>query len=74
MAWDMNALLIEKLDHEDIALLPFGGLCCVVRAAVAVAETSFDDNIPIQELVGILPALTRFEERWRIGGKLFCPS
>lgn len=75
MAWDMNVLLIEKLKAEpEISHLPFGGLCCVVRAAVAVAQSgkmlgAEYDKIGGSDVAPILPSLGKFSERWKVGSK-----
>jgi hypothetical protein len=75
MAWDMNVLLIEKLKVEpDISHLPFGGLCCVVRSAVAVAQSGKElggdyDDIDERNITTIVPSLGKFAERWKVGGE-----
>lgn len=73
MAWEMNVLLIEKLKHEfAVSHLPFGGLCCAVRAAVAVVESGAygaEESITARDIEGILDPLRKFEKGWRIGSK-----
>lgn len=40
MAWDMVRVGMQRIgSEEEIAELPFAGLCCVIRAGVAVLET-----------------------------------
>ena len=41
MAWDMVKVAISKIENEEeVKRLPFAGLCCVLRAGMAVLETN----------------------------------
>lgn len=72
MAWDMVRVMIQKVkSKEEILLLPLAGLCCVIRAAVAVLETrrfGEEDEWTDAEVRGFLRVLEWFAERWSVGG------
>lgn len=71
MAWDMVRVCIQILKSEqEIPNLPFGGICCVLRAGLAVLETRefIDaDVIPEEELEGYMRVLKWFSSRWSVG-------
>ncbi|KAF2864952.1 hypothetical protein BDV95DRAFT_613101 [Massariosphaeria phaeospora] len=69
MAWDMVRVGIEKIDVETyIGQLPVAGLCCVLRAAVAVMETQeVAEAVDPDELVGLERIMIAFKERWGVG-------
>lgn len=75
MAWDMIRVMIEKIENEDdLPCLPFAGVCCVIRAAIAVLETGQDGNVDMpngDEITGFLKILGWFARRWSVGGG-FC--
>ena len=72
MAWDMVRVMIEKIENEDdLPCLPFAGVCCVIRAAIAVLETGQDGNTDMpneDEITGFLKILGWFSRRWSVGG------
>ena len=74
MAWDMVRIAIKKVQSKnEIARLPFAGLCCVLRAGLAVLETREymeEDLIEQQvELDGYVKILGWFSTRWGIGNE-----
>jgi hypothetical protein len=73
MAWDMVRVAIQKISNEtEIPHLPFAGLCCVLRAGLAVLETKEfvnEDVIEDGEVHGFKQILEWFARRWGIGGE-----
>lgn len=73
MAWDMVQVMIRKIEREEeLLFLPFAGVCCVIRAAIAVFETRMYadvDELSHEDISGFLRILTWFSGRWSIGGK-----
>jgi hypothetical protein len=71
MAWDMVRVAIEKIQSEaEIPHLPFAGLCCVLRAGLAVMETKEfvnEDVVKHDEVCGFRQILEWFAARWGIG-------
>lgn len=69
MAWDMICLLISKLsDESSVSRLPFGSLCCTMRATVTITETAeIEPGIDDVEMMLVLPVLRKFADRWKIG-------
>ncbi|KAF2845694.1 hypothetical protein T440DRAFT_493260 [Plenodomus tracheiphilus IPT5] len=71
MAWDMVRTAIQKIQFEaEIPHLPFAGLCCVLRAGVAVIETAefMAEEVTEPEEIGeFLKILDWFSVRWSIG-------
>lgn len=74
MAWDMVRVAIQKVQFEgEIAHLPFAGLCCVLRAGLAVIETSeYMVEVVVEpgELGDFFKILDWFGTRWAIGRDL----
>jgi hypothetical protein len=73
MAWDMVRVAIEKIQNEaEIPYLPFAGLCCVLRAGLAVMETKEfvnEDVVNNDEVYGFRQILDWFAARWGIGSE-----
>jgi hypothetical protein len=73
MAWDMVHVMIQKVQREDdVPCLPFAGVCCVLRAAIAVLETTryaSGDQPSVEEIRSFLVVLGWFACRWGVGGK-----
>jgi hypothetical protein len=73
MAWDMVRVAIQKIPSEaEIPYLPFAGLCCVLRAGLAVLETKDfvnEDVVEDGEVHGFKQILEWFARRWGIGGE-----
>jgi hypothetical protein len=71
MVWDMVRVAIEKVQSEaEIAHLPFAGLCCVLRAGLAVVETKEfvnEDVVSNDEIQGFRQIIEWFAARWSIG-------
>ncbi|KAI8932949.1 hypothetical protein NX059_010418 [Plenodomus lindquistii] len=71
MAWDMVRVAIRKIQFkEEIPHLPFAGLCCVLRAGLAVFETAefmAEDVTEPGEIADFLKILDWFSTRWTIG-------
>ncbi|KAF1980344.1 hypothetical protein BU23DRAFT_594590 [Bimuria novae-zelandiae CBS 107.79] len=71
MAWDMVHVMIEKIETEDdLPYLPFAGVCCVIRAGIAVFETSkygSGDEPSNEEIHGFLTILEWFARQWSVG-------
>lgn len=71
MAWDMVRVAIQKIQSEaEIAHLPFAGLCCVLRAGLAVLETkefSGEEIVDRGELDGFGRIVEWFASRWGLG-------
>ncbi|KAL5453507.1 hypothetical protein PMIN07_007923 [Paraphaeosphaeria minitans] len=71
MAWDMVHVMIQKIQREeDLPSLPFAGVCCVIRAAIAVLETkryTSDEEPRAEEVHGVLLVLSWFARRWSVG-------
>ncbi|KAH9869880.1 hypothetical protein J1614_006801 [Plenodomus biglobosus] len=71
MAWDMVRVAIQKIQSEgEISHLPFAGLCCVLRAGLAVLETSefmAEEVTQPGEISEFLKILDWFSARWSIG-------
>lgn len=73
MAWDMVPVATSKINGEEgVGRLPFAGLCCVIRAGLAVVETGefFSDKDRV-DMEGELEAFSRivglFKTRWGVG-------
>jgi len=73
MAWDMVKVLNNKVENEEIlSYLPFAGLCCVIRAAIAVLETTQhgdEGEITENDIINFLRVLGWFSTRWSIGSE-----
>lgn len=73
MAWDMVHVMIGLITKEDdLPYLPFAGVCCVIRAAVAVLETrKYVDEVGLgmEDLHSFALILGWFAKRWSVGGK-----
>ncbi|KAL5378531.1 hypothetical protein DPSP01_009113 [Paraphaeosphaeria sporulosa] len=73
MAWDMVHVMIQKIKkEEDLPYLPFAGVCCVIRAAIAVLETkqyTNEDAPNAEEVHNFLVVLSWFARRWSVGGE-----
>jgi hypothetical protein len=73
MAWDMVRVAIQKIQTEaEIPHLPFAGLCCVLRAGLAVLETKEfvnEDVVGDDEVRGFRQILEWFARRWGIGAE-----
>jgi hypothetical protein len=75
MAWDMVRVAISKIDGEDgMERLPFAGLCCVIRAGLAVVETEQffmgkDGEEVKGEVEGFRRIVGSFKARWGAGGQ-----
>jgi hypothetical protein len=79
MAWDMVKVAIRKTEREDVERLPFAGLCCVLRAGMAVVDTKWcldgdimtnvDDVVLSEELEGFRRMVRWFGRRWGVGRK-----
>ncbi|KAH6644782.1 hypothetical protein C7974DRAFT_300742 [Boeremia exigua] len=71
MAWDMVKVSLGKLENEDdVAKLPFAALCCILRAGIAVLETSriCDEQLVSNEEFAMLQRCMRwFSARWHVG-------
>jgi hypothetical protein len=71
MAWDMVRVAIQKIQSAaEIPHLPFAGLCCVLRAGLAVLETRTyvnEDVVGEDEVQGFKQILEWFADRWGIG-------
>lgn len=71
VAWDMVRFAIEVIqDENEVALLPLAGLCCVLRAGLAVLETRehvIEDVVQTDEIDGYIVILRWFANRWVIG-------
>lgn len=71
MAWDMVKEATSKIEgEEEMQRLPFGGLCCVLRAGVAVLETSgrmADDVVTRGDVEGFERVVGWFSGRWGVG-------
>lgn len=65
--------MIQKIEkEEDLPYLPFAGVCCVIRAAIAVLETkkyTSEDEPSAEEVRGFLLVLGWFARRWSVGGE-----
>jgi hypothetical protein len=73
MAWEMVHVMIGKIESEDeLPQLPFAGLCCVIRAAVAVIETKeYEEEFASSdmEFEKFNRILSWFAARWHVGGE-----
>jgi hypothetical protein len=71
MAWDMVRVAIEKIQSEaEIPHMPFAGLCCLLRAGLAVIETKEfvnEDVVTDDDVHGFRQILQWFAARWGIG-------
>lgn len=71
MSWDMVRIAIQKIQsQEEIQRLPFAGLCCVLRAGIAVLETSefmAEEVMEPEEIVEFMKIMDWFDVRWSIG-------
>jgi hypothetical protein len=71
MAWDMVRVAVQKIQSAaEIPHLPFAGLCCVLRAGLAVLETRtyvIEDVVEEEEVQGFKQILEWFADRWGIG-------
>lgn len=80
MAWDMVKVGIQKINGEgesgeegvgEVGRLPFAGLCCVVRAGVAVLKTrefyADGDCVEEKEVEGFKRVVELFAGRWGVG-------
>ncbi|USP80133.1 uncharacterized protein yc1106_07407 [Curvularia clavata] len=77
MAWDMVRVGMQRIgSEEEIAELPFAGLCCVVRAGLAVLETDKwveerdgeGRGVATSEEVRVFRRLVEwFGKRWGVG-------
>lgn len=80
MAWDMVKVGIQKINGEgesgeegvgEVGRLPFAGLCCVVRAGVAVLKTrefyADGDGVEEKEVEGFKRVVGMFAGRWGVG-------
>ncbi|KAF3043927.1 hypothetical protein E8E11_005863 [Didymella keratinophila] len=71
MAWDMVRAALGSVDSkEEAARLPFAALCCVLRAGLAVLETSrLNDSelVSREEVTKLQRVVGWFAARWGIG-------
>lgn len=71
MAWDMVYVAIQKIQSKtEIPRLPFAGLCCVLRAGLAVLETRGlvdEDVVEDESLRGFRRTIEWFATRWDLG-------
>ena len=71
MAWDMVKVAISKIENEEeVKRLPFAGLCCVLRAGMAVLETNGcveEDVVLNEEIDGFQRIVGWFAGRYGVG-------
>ncbi|KAF2624995.1 hypothetical protein BU25DRAFT_398166 [Macroventuria anomochaeta] len=71
MVWDMVKVVINKIrSEEEVARLPFAGLCCVLRAGMAVLETTalnVYDVMSREEVDGFQRIVSWFAKQWGVG-------
>jgi hypothetical protein len=71
MTWDMVKVAVNKIEsEEEVHRLPFAGLCCVLRAGIAVLETSgcVEEDIMLEEeMDGFQRIVGWFAGRYGVG-------
>jgi hypothetical protein len=67
MIWDTARISFHAVENTDPSQVSFVGMFCQLRSVYSAIDAS-GDNIPHEEMEGMLTTMENFFQRWTIGG------